>query len=77
MAIEQIVGVWDERRALATEGDVGGAEVGDRGDAGACGDDVAVADLQGGGGRSTKILDGRALMKNRLAVIAEDRDFFW
>ena len=39
VAIEKIVGVGDERCALAAEGDVGGAEVGDGGDAGAGGDD--------------------------------------
>ncbi len=76
MAVQQIVGVRDERRALPAERDVGGAEVGDRGDAGARCDDTAVADLQRGGGRAAEILDRRTLMKDRLAVIAEDRDFF-
>ena len=35
-----------QRRALAAGGDVAAAEVGDGGDAGAFGDDVAVAELQ-------------------------------
>ena len=40
------------------------------------GDDTAVADLQRGGRRPAEILDRRALVKNRLTVVAEDRDFF-
>ena len=45
VAVEKIVGVGDERGALAAESDVGGAEVGDGGDAGAGGDDAGLADL--------------------------------
>lgn len=76
MAIEKIVAVWDERRALAAERDVGGAEVGDGRDTGAGGDNVAIADLKRRGGGTAEILDWRALMKNRLAMVAEDGDFF-
>ncbi len=39
VAVEQIIGVGNERSALTAEGDVGGPEVGDGGDAGARGDD--------------------------------------
>ncbi len=77
MAVEEIVGVWDEGSALAAEGDVRGAEVGDGSDACACGDDAAVADLERGGGGTAEILDWRSLMKDGLAVVAEERDFFW
>jgi len=45
VAVEEIVGVGNERRALAPDGDVRGTKVGDRGDAGAGGDDGGFADL--------------------------------
>jgi len=43
VTVEEVVGERDERSALAADGDIGGAEVGDGGDAGAVGDDRAVA----------------------------------
>ena len=76
MAVEEIVGVGDERGALAAEGDVGGAEVGNRGDAGAGSDDAAFAGLQRGGCRAAEIFHRWALVEDGLAVIGEKRDFF-
>jgi hypothetical protein len=43
--VEKIVDVGNQRGALAAESDVGGAEVGDGGDAGARGDGRGLADL--------------------------------
>src|SRR4029079_7100321 len=75
VAIQKVVGVGNQRRALATDGHVGGAEVGDGGDAGAGGDDGGFTDLERGGGGAAQIGDGRALMEDRLAVGAEEIDF--
>src|SRR5215470_2140762 len=46
MQVECVVGERDERSAAAAESEVGWAEVGDGGDAGAGGDDRAFADLK-------------------------------
>src|SRR5882762_3558319 len=75
MAVESVVGKGDEWRATAAESEVGGAEVGDGGDAGACGDDGAFADLESGSGWSAEVRDWRALVKNGLAVVADEIDF--
>ena len=48
MAIEKIVGVRDQRGALADECYVGGAKIADGGNSGADGDDGGLADLQCG-----------------------------
>ncbi len=76
VAIEKIVGVRDERRALAAESDVGGTKIADGGDAGAGGDDGWLADLQRGSRGRAEIGRGLALMKNGLAVAADKRDSF-
>src|SRR5882757_1922683 len=64
MAVESVVGEGDEWGAVAAESEVGGTEVGDGGDAGACGDDGAFADLESGSGWSAEVRDWRALVKN-------------
>src|SRR5712664_413870 len=75
VAIEKIVRIGNERRALATEGDVSGTKIADRGDAGVRGDDGRLADLQRGGGGAPQKGDALALVENRLAVAANERDF--
>src|SRR2546421_697996 len=75
MAVEGVVGEWDEWRAIAAESEVGGAEVRDGGDAGASGDDGAFADLESGSGWRAEVRNWRALMKNGLAVVADEIDF--
>src|SRR5215510_2407063 len=50
VTVERVVGKGDERGALATEGDVGGTEIGDGSDAGEVGDDGAVTELERGSG---------------------------
>lgn len=77
MAIEHIVSEGDEGSALAAQGDVGRAKVGDGGDAGKVGDDGAVADLQCRGGFCAEKSCGTALMEDGLAVIADEVDLFW
>src|SRR5215467_1232062 len=78
VAVERVVGDRDQRGSLAAESDIGGAEVGNGGDAGTRCDDRAVAELQGRGhGKETRALPGpglpapacavRTLVKNRLA----------
>src|SRR6266849_1815575 len=74
MAIEKIVGVGDERRALAAESDIGGAKITDRGDARASRDDGRFADLQCRGGRPAEVWGGSSLMINSLAVAADQRN---
>ena len=76
MAVEDVVGEGDERSALAAEGDVGGAEVADGGDAGEVGDDGAVADLQSGGGFCAEKNWWETLMEDGLAVVADEVDRF-
>jgi len=65
----------DEWRAIAAESEVGGAEIGDGGDAGASGDDGAFADLESGGGWCSEVGHGFPLMENGLAVVADEIDF--
>jgi hypothetical protein len=60
-----------QRCALAAGGDVAAAEIGDRGDAGALGDHVAVADLQGERRRAMRAV------ANGLAVRTDRRDLRW
>ena len=74
MAIKKIVDVGNERSALAAESHVRGAKIGDRGDAGAGGDDRAVANLESGSGGCPEIFGSEALVKNRLAMGADERD---
>ena len=49
MSIEQVIHPRHQRRALAADGHVGGAKVGDGGDAGEGGDHGRLANLQRGG----------------------------
>src|SRR5260370_35763838 len=49
MAVEQIVSIGNERRALAAEGDVRRTKIADSRDACARGDDGRLTDLQSGG----------------------------
>ena len=74
VAIEEIVGEGNERRALAADGDVRGTKIGDGGDAGAGGDDGGFADLQRGGGGMAEEGDGTALVEDGLAVAADEGD---
>jgi len=60
---------------LAALGHVGGAKVEDGGDAGEVSDDGAVAELESGGGFCAKEIAGSALMKDGLAVVADEVDF--
>src|SRR5579864_7726075 len=46
IAIKKIVDEGNERRALASCGDVGGTKIGDGGDAGALGDDGGLGELK-------------------------------
>src|SRR5690349_8864377 len=64
VAIEKIVGVGNERRALSAESHVGGTKIADGGDAGACSNDGWIADLQRRGGRPAQVGNRLALMKN-------------
>ena len=75
MTVERVVGEGNEGSAVPAEGDVSGAEVGDGGDAGASGDDGAFDDLKSGGGWRAKIGNGLPLVKNGLAVVANEIDF--
>jgi len=71
VAVEEIVGVGNERSSLAADGDVGGTKIGDGGDAGAGGDDGGFAELQRGGGGVAEEGDGAALVEDGLAVAAD------
>ena len=75
IAIEQVIDERHQRRALPSRGHVRGTEIANRGDAGALGDHARLADLQCGGDppRPPRALR-RALMVNRLAVRADQRD---
>src|SRR6267154_3223439 len=75
MAVESVVGKGNEWRAIAAESEVGGAEVGNGSDAGTRGDDGAFADLESGSGWRAEVRGWRALMKNCLAVVADEIDF--
>src|SRR6202040_1016664 len=55
VAIEKIVGVWNERRALAAERDVRRAKIADGGDPRARGNDGGLSDLKRRGGWRTEI----------------------
>ena len=68
-----IVEEGDERRALATGGHVGGAEVGDDGDAGGGGDQSRFAELPGAGEAASRVQSRRALVVDSLAVAADER----
>src|SRR5713226_5846617 len=74
VAVEKIVRVGHERRALATESEVRGAKVANRRDAGTRGDDGWLANLKCGSRWRAKTLHGLALMENGLAVTADERD---
>ena len=74
VAVEQIVRVGHERRSLAPESEVRGAEVANRRDAGTRGDDGWLANLKCGSRWRAKTLHGLALMENGLAVTADERD---
>src|SRR6266571_3914686 len=74
VAIEKVVDVGNERSTLAAEGHVRGTKVRDGGDAGAGGDDRGFADLQRGGGWRAEIRSWADLMKDRLAMAADERN---
>src|SRR5258708_34289301 len=74
VAIEKIVGVGNEGRALAAESDVRRAEVADGGDAGAGGDDGGFADLECRGGGPAQKSNGFPLVKDRLSVASDERN---
>ena len=76
VAVEQIVGVGNERRALATESDVGGTKVRDGRDSGVRCDDAGFTDLQSRRGGPTEVRNRLPLMEDRLAVAADQGDFF-
>ena len=71
---EHPVRVRDERRALSAGGDVGGAEVGDDGEARARGDDGGVADLEGGAARD--VPDGLAVRADQVGAPAQPNGRF-
>jgi len=75
VTVEEIVGEGDERRALAAHGHVGWTEVGDGDDAREVGNDRTVTDLEGGRCGLAKERDRSALMKDRLAVAADEVNF--
>src|SRR2546425_957603 len=77
VAKKKIVHVRDKRRALTAQGDVGRAKVTDGGDARSGSDDGRLADLKGRGGGVAEKGDGAALMEDRLAVAADQRDARW
>src|SRR5690348_7682797 len=54
VTIKQVINEWDEGSALAAGGHVGGAKIGDGGDAGAFGDDGRLGDLERGGSSSAE-----------------------
>ncbi len=58
----------DQRRALASGGEIGGAEVADDGDAQAFGEQRGLADLRGAADRRAEKLCGRGLVIDRLAM---------
>src|SRR3989442_15977724 len=74
---KKIVHVRDKRRALPAQGEVGRAKVTDGGDARSGSDDGRLADLKGRGGGVAEKGDGAALMEDRLAVAADQRDARW
>jgi hypothetical protein len=57
--------------------DVGGAEIGDGGDAGVSRDYCRLADLKRGGSGAALISDRGPLVKDCLAVGPDQGDFFW
>lgn len=77
MAVEDVVDEGDEGRALAAYGDVGGAKIGDGGDAGASGDDGRFPDLESGSGGKAEEGNGTALVEDGLAVAADQGDARW
>ena len=77
IAVEEIVGEGNERRALAAGGHVGWTEVGDGGDASEVRNDRTFTDLEGGRCGLAKEGDGRALMEDRLAVAADEVNLPW
>ena len=74
VAVEEIVDVRDEWRALAAERYVCGTKITNGGDIGARGDDGGFTDLQRGSSASAEIRNRLALMKDGLAVRADQRD---
>src|SRR5262249_33366522 len=71
---KKIVHEGDQRGAGSAGGDVALAEVGDGADPGAVGDDGRLADLERAGNAASEIFDGRAFVKNGLAVHADEVD---
>src|SRR6185437_1906117 len=72
IAIKKVVDEGNERRALASGGDVGGTKIGDGGDAGAFGDDGWLGKVKSGRNARAEKWAGRALMVERLAVRADE-----
>ena len=74
MMIEEIIEVRNKRGPLAAESYVRGTKIRNGGDTCTRGDDGTFADLECGGGGLAEIGRGLALMKDRLAVIANEAD---
>jgi hypothetical protein len=74
VTIEKVVGIGNERRALAAESHVGKAKIADGGDARKGGDGRGITDLQSGGGRCAEEGNRLALMKDGLTVAADECD---
>ena len=68
VAVEKIIHVGNERRALPTERHIRGAKIANRWNARACSDDRWFANLQRGWCWRAKIRSRFSLMENRLAV---------